>query len=178
MMISRPNFAILAILSITSSVTSTTQTEQKTECPGKPCSWDENSSVFVCENSLCTTFPAISHQNVKEIYLARNNIPAFPDHFTFSSLQLLDLAHNDLQNLPSRAFHNAMGLKVLDLSYNFLSNLENGELAHLSWLEGLWLHHNHLREIDTSVFKVKFDIKFSPTIVFLWAGHTMQSRPS
>ena len=65
-----------------------------------------------------------------------------------SSLQVLNISHNNITSLYRDVFYNLTDLYLLRFEYNALSALDMSTLRHLKSLQYLYLAGNHLNNID------------------------------
>lgn len=90
---------------------------------------------------------------LKKLNLSRNHLSELElQWFSISSLEILDLSHNNLTHLNEHAFDELVNLKHLDLSHNPIGNLEIGTFAYLTQLEILILKHTNISSIQLGTF--------------------------
>eukprot|EP00928_Gymnodinium_smaydae_P079152 TRINITY_DN63150_c0_g1_i1.p1 TRINITY_DN63150_c0_g1~~TRINITY_DN63150_c0_g1_i1.p1 ORF type:complete len:970 (+),score=266.95 TRINITY_DN63150_c0_g1_i1:435-3344(+) len=134
------------------------------ECDDIPCNLMDMDtlSVLRMSHNYIRKFPddlARVHK-IERIILDWNRISDFPrgifSHSSFLNLQVLNLAHNKLSNLPIdfgiTASEKTMGvptsqLKYVDLSYNSIPSLPDSVTLHCKNLEVLNLSHNCLKKL-------------------------------
>ena len=92
--------------------------------------------------------------NLGQLNLARNDLDELPDGVfdDLSSLTVLDLTGNGLDELPDGVFGGLSNLTVLDLTGNGLDELPDGVFDDLSSLKVLDLNHNELTALPDGMF--------------------------
>eukprot|EP00095_Tigriopus_kingsejongensis_P009338 maker-scaffold247_size239117-snap-gene-1.26 protein:Tk09338 transcript:maker-scaffold247_size239117-snap-gene-1.26-mRNA-1 annotation:"PREDICTED: uncharacterized protein LOC103514474" len=89
--------------------------------------------------------------NLVELNLAQNNLPEVPHEALAGdvpSLMTLNLRHNSISRIPSKAFHQLSYLHKLDLSENKIQVVESGAFQGLRSLQRVYLHANRISTLD------------------------------
>jgi hypothetical protein len=96
---------------------------------------------------------------LKELYLINNKISdlsVFSEKNVLTYLKILDLSHNNIENIDILFNCKLWNLDKLNLSYNKISNIATLESANFKYLKELNLSENNITNIE--VFeKVKFE---------------------
>ena len=79
-----------------------------------------------------------------KVNIMNNRLTQFPNSFSESKVQIIDLGRNEIDVLNNDTFTNISSLRNLDLSHNRLNSIEEGSFRHLSTLKLLNLSHNEL----------------------------------
>lgn len=95
------------------------------------------------------------------LVLSRNHIHRVPIIFTnSSSLQLLDLSHNQIITIGNNSFEALESLKVLNLSTNSIVDLEENTFQGLISLKSLDISRNKLKSIRNQVFTTLTSLQY------------------
>uniref|UniRef100_A0A8D8V0Y6 Leucine-rich repeat neuronal protein 2 n=1 Tax=Cacopsylla melanoneura TaxID=428564 RepID=A0A8D8V0Y6_9HEMI len=146
-------------------------------CPPN-CECDDETLVVSCTQANLDVIPITLNPSIQRLVLKYNKIKTVDSAIQFySSLQYVDLSHNQLVNIPIKGFepqeklvelqlnHNKLSsvnnktfiglksLKVLNLRGNFLEDLPDSLFAPLSHLEELDLGQNRISRIDRACFE-------------------------
>ncbi|CAB3405041.1 unnamed protein product [Caenorhabditis bovis] len=106
-------------------------------------------------------FSASSSSQLKSLNLAHNKIAAISSRAfaDLENLQQLRLSHNEIRSIPSMAFANLRNLRYLDISHNRIIKILPSALYQLPALDVLHLNHNNLNEIDRDAFRAFNDLQ-------------------
>lgn len=146
-------------------------------CP-PACDCDDETLVVSCKEANLDVIPITLNPSIQRLILKYNKIKTVDSAIQFyTSLQYVDLSHNQLVNIPVKGFepqdklvelqlnHNKLSsvnnktfiglksLKVLNLRGNFLEDLPDRLFAPLSHLEELDLGQNRISRIDQACFE-------------------------
>ncbi|KAM3916340.1 vasorin [Leptodactylus fuscus] len=122
-------------------------------CPDG-CQCHQPTTVF-CSSRKNPSFPRSIPPTTEHLYLFQNGISSVEES-SFSGLldlQLLDLSHNRLTNLPGGVFKRLTNLSNLDLSANQITEISAETFQGLRRLERLYLSENHIRSIHPEAFR-------------------------
>ncbi|KAM4612016.1 vasorin-like [Polymixia lowei] len=123
------------------------------DCPAD-CSCQDQGSIF-CIMRRSTTVPQGVPAATKQLYIFQNGINTLAqDDFTgLWELELLDLSHNELTEVPDSVFMTLSTLKNLDLSLNYITHISKNSFSGLVQLERLYLHANRIQSIHLEAFE-------------------------
>lgn len=102
-----------------------------------------------------TTVPSGVPADTRELYIFQNGIETLvqDDFGDLGQLEMLDLSHNELTQIPDAVFEPLSELKNLDLSSNHITNISKGSFSGLYQLERLYLYSNRIQSIQSNAFE-------------------------
>lgn len=116
-------------------------------------------STLILTNNLLTQVPtdAIAPLNLTSLDLTGNQISllsskSFPSTNVSSSLNSLNISHNQISKIEAAALSSLASLETLDLSFNSLTKLERNQFRGLKKLKSLDLSSNRFSTFDRSDF--------------------------
>uniref|UniRef100_T1IVG8 LRRCT domain-containing protein n=1 Tax=Strigamia maritima TaxID=126957 RepID=T1IVG8_STRMM len=121
-------------------------------CPPK-CSCNDDTLVVICNNTNLDMVPITLNPGVRHLYLIVNQIRTLIATLGFyKDLEFLDLSHNQLSKIETRAFDAQEKLQTLILNYNSLPNVSSDTFFGLKSLKTLHVDHNKLQTLPASIF--------------------------
>ncbi|XP_076023434.1 vasorin-like [Genypterus blacodes] len=117
------------------------------------CSCPVQDSIF-CTSRRSNTVPRVP-DTTKNLYIFQNGIDtlAQEDFSGLGQLEMLDLSHNVLTEVPGAVFGTLTVLKNLDLSFNSITHISEDSFSGLVQLERLYLCGNRIERIDWEAFE-------------------------
>uniref|UniRef100_A0A182Y7B3 Uncharacterized protein n=1 Tax=Anopheles stephensi TaxID=30069 RepID=A0A182Y7B3_ANOST len=126
------------------------------QCSNCKCSWKSGRKSADCTNQRLPAVPNELSNELQILDLSHNQIDELPSK-TFESsqqtnLQKLYLRHNGMKRVDRDAFRNLTILIELDLANNNLTALEAGVFDDLTKIRVIILNNNQIERIDKSLF--------------------------
>ncbi|XP_076056667.1 keratocan-like [Oratosquilla oratoria] len=133
-------------------------------CPGTICILMSDATELYCPSKGLESIPLgclNSHSEVETLHLQRNNISVVckDDLKMMSSLRVLDLSQNRINNIEPGALNSLENLEELRLFDNKLASVPS--LVHNPEVSSVWLYRNEIIYVPEEVFApgVKVDLR-------------------
>ncbi|XP_009069344.1 PREDICTED: amphoterin-induced protein 3, partial [Acanthisitta chloris] len=112
------------------------------------------SDLLSCSQKTLQNVPQALPSTTTTLDLSHNALTQLPDRWlaALPHLEALHISHNQIQDLPPQAFHNASYLRHLDMSSNHLHAVETHYFEALVSLEELLLYNNRIIRVDENAF--------------------------
>lgn len=109
------------------------------------------------ENHLASLPVTLLHpmRKLTELDLSKNSIIEIrPGQFNESSINVINLQHNEIKEIPSKAFKDLLFLHTLDLSHNGIRSIGDAAFLNIVLLHILRLNNNMLPSFKKEYFKL------------------------
>ncbi|NXS04985.1 AMGO3 protein, partial [Oxylabes madagascariensis] len=119
------------------------------------------SDLLSCSRRTLQRVPQALPPTTTTLDLSHNALTQLHDHWlaALPHLEALHINHNQIRDLPPRAFHNASFLRHLDMSSNRLQAVKRHYFEALVSLEELLLYNNHITRVDENAFAKLSDLR-------------------
>ncbi|XP_053657824.1 leucine-rich repeat-containing protein 24 [Anopheles marshallii] len=149
---------MLLLVQLQLSISQATEESDFTkQCSNCKCSWKSGRKSADCTNQRLPVVPKELSNELQILDLSHNQINELPSK-TFeaaqqTNLQKLYLRHNGMKRVDRDAFRNLTILIELDMANNNLTALEAGVFDDLTKIRVIILNNNQIERIDNSLFK-------------------------
>jgi len=128
-------------------------------CPDG-CGCDEEKLTVTCIRAKLEVMPISLNPSIQTLILKYNEFRSVDASFNFySELVKVDLSHNHLVSIPSRAFKSQRKLTDLRMRGNKISEIDQDTFSGLGMLETLDLRTNLIETLEEGSFQTMSDLK-------------------
>ena len=126
-------------------------------CPGQcRCLWKSSKMTAECTAVGATEVPSDVDVATQVLNISHNSLTALrSEEFALAkllNLQRINVAHNNISHIHSRAFSGLLNLVDIDLSHNRLESVPSNSFPHTLNLMSLSLSHNPIRLLKSEAF--------------------------